>query len=229
MGERVTKQEIINSLINLYDNFNENCKLPGLVETSKHVWGKEVRYGLDENGKTLYNREVQSVYATIHISLNINYEELENLLFKEFPTLLKRRTGDFFLDATGNAFNVRIAPQYILHYLNHWELLRNENGQPVYHTYNFDGEGYLDITFVRYMAITPNVDYRGPGLSEKGTVIPPFVISPRKKLYTISLNLETCYYAKDKDEAIRHFMQQLSEAVEQGRYEDYFAITEEKR
>lgn len=226
MLKSVTKQGIINALTNLYDNFNENCKLPYLAETANHIWGKEIRYGIDENGKTLYSKEVQPVYATIHIPLSIGYEELENFLFKELPTLLKRRTADFFLDATGNAFNVRIAPQYILHYLNHWELMRDGDGQPIYATYNFDGKGYLDATFVRYMAITPNVDYKGPGLAEKGTAIPPFITSPRKKLYNIGINLETCYYAKDKEEAVRHFMQQLSEAVEEGRYSDYFTIEE---
>lgn len=229
MGEYVTKQRIINSLTNLYDNFNDYCKLPKLQEMSNHVWGKEVRYGLDENGKTLYSKEVQPVYATVHLPLEISFSELENFLHEALPNFLKACTENFFLEQTGKEFHSIIAPQYILHFLNHWEIRRDENGQPAYKTFNFDGKGYLETYFVRYMAITPNVDYHGPGLEEKGTAIPPFMASPKKKLYTISLNLETCYYAKDKDEAIRHFMQQLSEAVEQGRYEDYFTITEEKR
>lgn len=220
MREYVTKQGIINSLINLYDNFNDYCKLPKLAETSNHVWGKEVRYGLDD----LYSKEIRPAYAVVHIPLKITHEELENLLIEDIPNLLKMRTEEFFLEETGHDFNVFTAPQYILHYLNHWEITRDENGQPKYETYNLDGEGYLQVTFVRYMAITPNVDYVGPGLEEKGTVIPPFVVSPRKKLFTLGINLETCYYAKDKEEAVRHFVQQLSEAVEEGRYNDYFTI-----
>ena len=222
MKECVGKQGIINSLINLYDNFNDYCKLPKLAETSNHVWGKEVRYGLDD----LYSKEVRPAYAVVHIPLKITHEELENLLIEDIPNLLKMRTEEFFLEETGHDFNVFTAPQYILHYLNHWEITRDENDQPKYETYNLDGEGYLQVTFVRYMAITPNVDYVGPGLEEKGTVIPPFVVSPRKKLFTLGINLEICYYAKDKEEAVRHFVQQLSEAVEMGRYEDYFTIEE---
>ena len=222
MGEYVSKQGIINLLTNLYDNFNDYCKLPKLEETSMHVWGKEVHYGLDD----IYKTEVKSVHATMHIPLQITLEELNNYILEDLPNVLRKRTEDFFFEETSVLFTPTIAPQFILHYLNHWEPLRNEDGQPVYHTYNFDGRGYLDITFVRYMAITPNVDYKGPGLEEKGTVIPPYVVSPRKKLFTLGINLETCYYAKDKDEAIRHFMQQLSEAVKQGRYKDYFTIEE---
>lgn len=222
MREYVTKQGIINSLTNLYDNFNDYCKLPKLAETSNHVLGKEVRYGLDDK----YSKEVKPVYAVVEIPLKIIYEELENLLTEDIPNLLKMRTEEFFLEETGHEFNVLTAPQYILHYLNYWEIIRDENGQPKYETYNFDGKGYLQVIFVRYMAITLNVDYVGPGLEEKGTVIPPFVVSPRKKLFTLGINLETCYYAKDKEEAVRHFVQQLSEAVEMGRYEDYFTIEE---
>ena len=229
MGDYITKHRIIRALTNLYDNFNDYCKLPKLKEMSNHVWGKEVRYGLDENGKTLYNKEVQSVYATIHIPLEITFKELENFLQETLPNLLKIRTEDFFLEETGKEFRSIIAPQYVLHFLNHWEILRDCNGQPTYSTYNIDEKKYLEATFVRYMAITPNVDYKGPGLAEKGTAIPPFITSPRKKLYNIGINLETCYYAKDKEEAVRHFVQQLSEAVDEGRYEDYFTIEEEKR
>ena len=226
MGDYITKHRIIKALTNLYDNFNDYCKLPRLAETANHIWGKEIRYGIDENGKTLYNKEVQSVYVAVQVPLEIGFRELENFLIEALPNLLKMRTEDFFLEETGHEFSSVIAPQYVLHFLNHWEITRDENGQPAYDTFNFDGKGYLRATFVRYMAITPNVDYKGPGLEEKGTVIPPYVVSPKKNLYTIGINLETCYYAKDKEEAVRHFMQQLSEAVEEGRYGDYFTIEE---
>ena len=225
MGEHyATKQKIINALTNLYDNFNEYCKLPKLAETANHVWGKDVRYGLDENGKTLYNKEVQPVYVTVNVSSKISSNDLENFLREDLPNLLKMRTEDFFLEQTGKEFRSIIAPQYVLHFLNHWELLRGETGKPTCVELSLNGEKCLQFTFVRYMAITPNVDYMGPGLEEKGTVISPFVISPKKKLYTLGINLETCYYAKDKEEAVRHFVQQLTEAVEEGRYNDYFTI-----
>lgn len=219
MREYVTKQGIINSLTNLYDNFNDYCKLPKLAETSNHVWGKEVRYGLDDK----YSKEVKPVYAVVEIPLKITYEELENLLTEDIPNLLKMRTEEFFLEETGHEFNVLTAPQYILHYLNYWEIIRDENGQPKYETYNFDGKGYLQVIFVRYMAITLNVDYKGPDPSTS-----PVTSSSKKHPYTIYINMETCYFANSKEEAVLHFAQDLLKAVKQGRYKDYFTVVEEE-
>lgn len=39
MSKRITKPQIINALTNLYDNFNEYCRLPNLEETSQYIWG----------------------------------------------------------------------------------------------------------------------------------------------------------------------------------------------
>ena len=40
MGDYITKRRIIKALTNLYDNFNDYCKLPHLAETANHIWGK---------------------------------------------------------------------------------------------------------------------------------------------------------------------------------------------
>ena len=223
MRGSVSKQGIINSLTNLYGDFNDYCKLPGLEETDNHVWGSEVCYGLNRNGRVFYNRRVQSVYVTVQIPLDIGFEEFENFLMETLPNLLKERTEQFFLETTGHEFSSAIAPQYILHYLNHWELMRDEDGQPAYETFNFGDMGYIRVTFVRYMAITPNMDYHGPDLATS-----PIASSTKKHPYTIYINMETCYFANSKEEAVLRFAQDLLKAVEQGRYKDYFTVVEEE-
>lgn len=227
MGEYVTKQQIINALTNLYDNFNEYCKLPNLEETSRYIWGKTVFYDArTEDGVVTHKKDLESVQVEISIPLDIDEDWLNHFLIEDLPNTLKNRTEDFFLEQTGRRFSSVIAHQYFLHCLNHWEMLWDENGHRIFNTEKIDGKEYLIVYFIRYMAIVPNENYVETTVDESKLITPH---TPRKSLYTISLNLETCYYAKDKDEALRHFLQQLSEAVEQGRYEDYFTITEEKR
>ena len=152
----IFKHDINNFLNTYYSKILLCAELPGLIPTTRYIYGKEVHYLVGLQNENWEDMTV--LLKTLKVECTVNsLDDLNSLYGVRFSQRLTAAMENFFCDETGNeSYTIEKASDYLLHQLAEWDTLRDEDGQRLfYETTRPDGTIDYHFFFVKYCAITP--------------------------------------------------------------------------